>query len=155
MKRVPKPQHDQIISWLQSKSQLFDAEGSFGNFSLNRLETLPAKPQRVEQNRTQDHPSLHLNLEHTVNSISQKLSEEFKICCSWVKDIFWDINLAAATFPAMVRKITLTNCKPLCLFSSVYSIRYFTAATSSLELALMFKNDPRYTNNSAYWVTVF
>lgn len=66
------------------------------------------------------------------------------------KGYFLRRKLGSWNFPATVRKITLTNYKPLYLFSSVYSIRYFTAATSSLELAVMFKNSPRYTNNTAY-----
>ncbi len=66
------------------------------------------------------------------------------------KGYFLRHKLGSCNLPAMVRKLTLTNYKPLCLFSSVYSIRYFTATTSSLELAVMFKTGPRYTNNFAY-----
>lgn len=44
------------------------------------------------------------------------------------KGYFLRHKLGSWNLPAMVRKITLTNYKPPCLFSSVYSIRYFTAA---------------------------
>lgn len=44
-------------------------------------------------------------------------------------------KLGSSNLPAMVRKIILTNYKPLCLFLSVYSIRYFTAAKSSRDVA--------------------
>lgn len=37
-----------------------------------------------------------------------------------------------------------------CLFLTVYSVKYFTAASNSLELAEILKKSPTYTNESAY-----
>lgn len=44
----------------------------------------------------------------------------------------------------------IKNYKRLRLFSSVYTIQYFTAVISLLDLVLRLGNDPRYINNPAY-----
>lgn len=53
-----------------------------GAFIESLTKTLP---EMALKTGIQDHPSLHLSSEHSVNSASQKLSEEFKICCSRIK----------------------------------------------------------------------
>lgn len=139
------PRHDRVINWLQSKSQLFDREGSFGGVSQNCLETFPENPPRA-RTETTGHFISPLSL--PFNRISLKLSQGIQdmLKRSWGSSL--RRGLGRRKPPASARKITLTNYNPLCF-------HLFTGSDVSFELVVMFENGPRYTNNPAYWVTVF